>query len=468
MSKVDSVTQWRSAGSSTADKRLLLISAHYPPDPAVGSLRWMHFTRYLADERWAVDVVSGWNPVTEKNGGLMASLPANVRVFSVKPRPSRFADLILGAWRLIRPKPARLTPRPAGASRGVAPQPAPLAGTGRSWKQSVRRALLSLVEYRTQASWSAAAVEQVDDIIQGGVAYNAVVSSGPPHSAHVAAHIISRRYRLPHLVDLRDPWSLVERVPEQIESPLWFRLARRDERRVFEAAGIIALNTERSCRAYRNAYPRLAARMVTIRNGSDDDPIPTGQPHHDFRIRFGGSIYLDRDPRLLFRAASRVISTLGLSPKDLKIEFMGTVDWTGGEGALRECAEEEGVGAFFSIFPPSSRSQAFEFFANADLLVSLPQDSHMAIPAKIYEYVRFSVELLVLAEPESATSDLLAESRAHVIAPADVEGMTALLVRLLSDRKGGQAPLAVGVNGDFDRRRQGNILVERLASLVRP
>src|SRR5437016_9043076 len=36
--------------------------------------------------------------------------------------------------------------------------------------------------------------------------YRLVVSSGPPHMAHVSAQRIARETRMPHVLDLRDPW----------------------------------------------------------------------------------------------------------------------------------------------------------------------------------------------------------------------------------------------------------------------
>src|SRR5258708_3978718 len=38
--------------------RLLLFIYNFPPDPAVGGLRWQEMGRYFAGEGWAVDVVT--------------------------------------------------------------------------------------------------------------------------------------------------------------------------------------------------------------------------------------------------------------------------------------------------------------------------------------------------------------------------------------------------------------------------
>jgi hypothetical protein len=464
MSSIERLTEWRSAAANRS-KRLLLVTAHYPPDPAVGSLRWMHFTRYLAEAGWTVDVLTGWNPVTDKHTAVMARLPAGVRIFGIQPRPSRFAQTVLGAWKLVK-RPANADTPSAETKEKPAPSASPVEESRESWAQRVRRGLLALMEFRTQVSWADAVVEQAEQLIGQGAVYAAVASSGPPHAAHVAAHEIARANRLPHLADLRDPWSLVERVPEHIDSPLWYTLARREEKRVFGNAAIIALNTDRSCDEYRSRYPHLAARMVTIRNGSDDEVIPVADPHSDFRVRFAGSVYIDRDPRLLFRAAARTIEALGLSPSQFSFGFMGHVERSGGVDALMTAASEEGIAEFMDVRPAGPRSEAMKFLAGAQLLVSLPQDSHMAIPAKIYEYVLFPAWLLVLAEQRSATAELLRGSGADVVHPEDVEQMTQVITRAYQSWRNGVRPTPVGEDGQFDRRKQGAILLEKLGDIT--
>jgi hypothetical protein len=47
---------------------------------------------------------------------------------------------------------------------------------------------------------------------------------------HEAARRLSQEFELPMVMDMRDPWSLVDRMPESIASPLAHWLARRYER----------------------------------------------------------------------------------------------------------------------------------------------------------------------------------------------------------------------------------------------
>src|SRR5207253_3182453 len=116
-----------------------------------------------------------------------------------------------------------------------------------------------------------------------------------------------------------------------------------------------------------------------------------------------GSICLDRDPRLLFRSAAAVVRRLRLTPTEFGIDFIGHVEEIGGR-TVRQMAEEEGVAEFVDIGGPQAHDAAMHFLAGATMLVNLPQDSDLCVPAKIFEYVRFDAWLLVLASKGSATA----------------------------------------------------------------
>ena len=60
---------------------------------------------------------------------------------------------------------------------------------------------------------------------------------------------------------------------------------------------------------------------------------------------FADSIYLDRNPRLVFRPAARVINELELTPREFGFTLSGSVDAYGGSTTIAIGAEE-GIMAF--------------------------------------------------------------------------------------------------------------------------
>ena len=109
-----------------------------------------------------------------------------------------------------------------------------------------------------------------------------------------------------------------------------------------------------------------------------------------------------------------------------------------------------------------------EFLAQSTMLVSLPQDSDLAIPAKIFEYVQFSAWLLALATPESAAGLLLDGSGADRVSPDDVNGIAAVLRdRVQQFRAGIRPPRLADHDSRFSRRTQAKHLLDAIEGVTR-
>src|SRR4029450_7018638 len=128
---------------------------------------------------------------------------------------------------------------PCGAG-GAPPGPPPRHEVRWSRKDLVdelRRAYYAWDDYRRQRRWAEAAARLGAQLLERGV-HGAVVSCGPPHMVHEAARHLSAAKGLPLVIDLRDPWSLLQRIPESVASPVWYSLAARYERRAVADAAL--------------------------------------------------------------------------------------------------------------------------------------------------------------------------------------------------------------------------------------
>ncbi|MGH7589965.1 MAG: hypothetical protein ACREL2_00885 [Gemmatimonadales bacterium] len=444
-------------------RRILLVSYHFPPDPAVGGVRWQKFSRFAAERGWGLDVLA-LHPaaIAVPDYGRLTDLPAGLEVYGIPPGRSRLLEGINVAWRALRPL------RPGGTA-GV-----PLSGAGSfptselRWfprnRHDLTRAFHALTRYVLESRWAEAAARTGFGLIRPGL-HQVVISSGPPHSAHLAARAIAERAGLPFVMDLRDPWRLVQRLPDDHASPLWMALAARGEGRCVRAADLVAVNTGPHGDALRALYPDLASRIITIFNGADDDDLPPRRPTRRFVVAYAGTVYLDRDPRPLFHAAARLIKRHHLTPDDFGVEFMGDVAVLDGV-PLPAMADAAGIGDFVALHRAGSQAAARAFLAGAALLVVLPQDSTFAIPAKLFEYLRHEAWVLALAERHSAVEVLLRDTEADVVAPQDVEAITAILERRYLQHHGGGRPLPIARDDLFSRRRQAETLFEAIEDLV--
>jgi len=437
-----------------ATRRLLLVFFYFPPSAEVGALRWLSLSRFAAERGWAIDVVSlhaaFMGPIDSTR---LEQLPPGIRLFGFSGDGPAWYRTILSAWRKLSQRSDRGV---AGArvQNGTKPyHPADPA-----WRRVFRsRAHFALADVLARRA-SAIGAE-----LTASNRYDVVVSSGPPHAAHEAAKTIATRAGLPLVLDMRDPWSDESAMPDELRSEVWRRETRARELACVSAANLVVVTSQAHEELQIAKYPDVRSRIVTVMNGADSDPLPTGSPGTRFVIAFTGLIYLGRNPRSLFRAAARVARATGASPNEFAVEFMGADACEG--VPLTTIAREEGLGAHFRSHGFRPRREALELLASATLLVNLQARTKTSLAAKLFEYTRFDAWLLALADSDSATARLLVDTDADVVPPDDVDAIEGAIANRFAQFRAGVRPIALNRDGRFDRAIQSARLFDALEVL---
>lgn len=462
---------YEAPGGDASRPRLLLVTWHFSPGQAAGALRWEKLAGHAARRGWELDVVT-LDPaqVNRRDDRRLDGLPPGTRVFAARaedPPSVRVEEALHQVWRRLRPTAGAPAAADAGEGGqggeggGDAGGPGSLARDEtrlRPWSiGDLRRAFFAWLESRRQAAWAAEAA---------GVGLRAttpqtrvVVSCGPPHMAHDAARRVAKSTALPLVIDLRDPWSQVQRLPEHHASPLWYALAAAHERRCVEAAELIVANTGPARDALAAAYPGAADRIYAVMNGFDDDPLPEPPATIDrFVIVHAGTVYLDRDPRPLFAAIREVADRHQAGPDRIGLQFLGCMS-----EHVRRIAEEEGVADYLELVPFLPRDELARRLVTCAVLAVLPQDSDMAIPSKVFEYLRYPAWILAMAEVGSATERVLRDTPAAVVSAGDRAALVDLLDGWFERFGRGERPSPVAdVVAQLSRRAQADLLFDAL------
>ncbi|MBK8005450.1 MAG: hypothetical protein IPK12_16390 [Gemmatimonadetes bacterium] len=485
MPGLSTTTSEQLAGPATAPTgrpRLLLLSYHFPPGQAPGALRWEKLVRFADERGIGADVLTVHpDDLPRSDASRLTTLPAGTRVFGTRVplvTLERLEALAYGAYRTLRP-PRRTPPQAPAPSGSPAPSPPPappvvgsygreeiLGGRIRRGRLGdIRAGFYAQLEADKDLAWARAATATGLQVLERGV-HRIVVSCGPPHMPHVAASELAVRQGIPHVMDLRDPWRLQQRLPNAIASTRWFALATRWEERCVARAALVVTNTAPFALGMQALYPGQRDRILPVMNGYDEEAVPAVERDPRFLIAYAGSIYLDRDPRPLFRAGARVIREEGLTPAQIGFSFIGNTERYGGV-PVRQIAAQEGIGEFVETGPTLPRSEAMAFLARATLLVSLPQDSDLAIPSKVFEYLNFEAWVLALATPESATGAALAGTSADLAPPDDEAAMAEVLRRRWREFAAGGRPGKPTGTARLARRAQATTLFDALAPYFR-
>jgi hypothetical protein len=450
--------------------KALLISYHFPPGQAAGALRWEKLTRLGVERGWAFDVVSAHpDDLVRLDTGRAESLPTEVGLYGAHAGHSRLE-------RLEAPLRAARAYLRRSRETSAEPADAPVSSAGPNLiprdevrfeplsRASWKRAHGALIEHGHAASWGRHARRVGRRLLASGT-HELIVSCGPPHIAHETARRLARASGLSFAMDLRDPWASVDGALEYYASPLWFRIAERLEAHAVSEAALVVMNTEPARDVMRERYPERAADIIAVPNGFDDEPSPEPTHGHRFLIAYAGTVYIDRSPENLLQATQRVIDRLDLGPHDIGVELMGQMGAINGR-SVEQMARDAGVEAYVRTHPPGTLAEVERFMAAAAVAVSLPQAVPQAIPSKIFDYMRFPAHLLVLATPDNAAARLLRGSSAHVVDPANVEGLARLIQQLYTDYRAGRRPEPMTQYAEFSRRHRADQLFSALDSVL--
>ncbi len=398
----------------TPGRRLVVLSYHFPPDGTVGGLRWSGFTKYLSAMGWTCWVITA-APAPDPG-----TLPAGVIVRSY-PRRRTLNDLY--NW-LRRPRGQREAALRSGTDEAAPPPPR---------KPNVLRACIDRLRlevsmllflpdegrgWMLRAAWHARRL-----IVQ--VRPDAIVSSGPPHSAHVAAWLATRGTQTRWLMDLRDPW--VSPIPSwwsshaknQSHVTRWLNHAL-ERLAIKSASGVVCTNPE-LVEAMAVRYP--GATFDWVSNGVDRDLLPprTQARFPGFGIVYAGSLYgahdlgpvltalrafLDRNPR-----AGEQGTTLRLA---------GTIEPSHGE-RLRRQIRALRLEAHVEFLGILKREAALQLVARSRLVIVLAQTLAHQVPAKLFESVAMEIPTLVFCSAGSAAHSAAARAGATAVRSEDLQ-----------------------------------------------
>ncbi len=397
-------------------RKVLLLTYHFPPSSAVAVYRMLGLVRCLPQHGWQPVVVAPprvpWEP---EDQALLAQIPPGTPVERVP-----FAGGLLGK---------------------VQRRVAPLA----HWLPRAWSAVHRMVnEHRPDA----------------------VITSSPPGCVHLLGLWTQAKYQLPWVACFRDPWITNHRNEKLT---LIKRLELRYEAKVMQHADAIVANTPLNLQGFREAYPKSAAKMVTIINGFDPDKFVTSaswRPSETITLLHAGELYYGRDPRAVLDAMQSLQQADGASP--LRAHFLGRA--TEGLFDLPKEVQARGLGAVVSTQGQVPYADALQQMVRADLLLLIHTPGYrVGVPAKLYEYLGARRPILALAEPDSDIAWVLRQSGVlHRIAPHhDHAAIRQALVELCHEiRQGSPAVTDPDALLGFTRERMAERFAQCLDACV--
>ncbi|MEJ2006086.1 MAG: glycosyltransferase, partial [Cyclobacteriaceae bacterium] len=222
-------------------KSVLIITYYWPPSGGSGVQRWLKFANYLTAMGWHPIIVTPENPQFElRDTSLEREVHPDIEVLKLPIwEPYQVFDKIRGGEKHEQGHTS-IAPW-AKFIRGNFFLPDPRI----FWKRPVLKFLSEFLKQR-----------EVDFII----------STGPPHSMHLIARNLKKKFGIPWLADFRDPWGSWDMLDEFRTTRLARSMHRSLERKVMNEADIVLTVSNTWAREMSDEFGR---EVEVITNGYD-------------------------------------------------------------------------------------------------------------------------------------------------------------------------------------------------------
>ena len=398
-------------------RRVLIITYYWPPSGGSGVQRWLKFAKYLPEAGWEPVIFTPENPDFDlRDESLEKEVPKQLEVIKFPIwEPYQLFSKVKGK---TKTHPGRLLEQ---KEKGFL-------------EKSAIWARANLLVPDPRVFWVKPSVKFLTDLAQSGQ-FQAVITTGPPHSMHLIGRDLKRKTGLPWFADFRDPWSQWEFLDTLPMTSFIRKKHQQLEQSVLkEADGVMTISP-----TFQRDLEKIAHRRIhLLTNGYDPADIPDGFSPKEkevgkLHLVYSGIIDAIRNPIPLMEALKAEFQS-GL--EEVKWTFVGKVS----EQVQAYVKEDSWLKERIQFAGYVSHSEVFGFYAKADVLVLILTDTKNAqgnIPGKLFEYLATGVPVLALGDPHGDSARILRDSGAgEVLAHADEAGIRTQLRALMNDALG--------------------------------
>ncbi len=400
------------------EKTVLMLAYYFPPQQTSGAVRPARFAKYLREYGFRAVVVAGDPEGSARLHGAPPDLP--------------------GA-------PAQRT------ASGI--------GSG-----ALRIAERLLREHSQRLHWMPNAVSAAARFLRREPC-DAIWSTSPPISTHLAAMYLAARFHLPWIADFRDPFADAAREPAARAI-----YGRKVERAIIRRAAAVIANNDAAADRWTQHFPEYGHKVHAIWNGFDPeerfDP-PAARNSRSRVLAHVGDIYGARHPGAVLTGIDRMIQRGILRREEIRVRLIGPVEVSSPLWAVPSFTRLLDQGRLDYTACAVPRLEALRQICEADCLLLLDivgADRSVQVPAKLFDYIRAGRPILAVTPEESPTRTVLAHSGIpHVClrpdAPdAEVDDAVISLLKLPS----GRSRPSEWFHEAFDVRRHTAVLADLL------
>ncbi|MDD4109450.1 MAG: glycosyltransferase family 4 protein [Prolixibacteraceae bacterium] len=377
-------------------KKVLIITYYWPPSGGGGVMRWLKMSKYLPG--------LGWKPVIYTPENPDASVIDESLNTEIHPETEILKTHIWEPYKLFR----KLTGKKRGEKFKAGYISEASAGDWKSKLSVFIRGNFLIPDPRK--FWIKPSIRFLTKYLQENPV-DLIISTGPPHSMHLIALGLKKKFDIPWIADFRDPWTDID-FYEKLRLTRWAdKIHRKLELIVLKAADHI-VTVSQYCANDLSKIPGKKAEVV--HNGYDPEDFEglTASPDSSFSVVHFGAFNRDRNPASLWRALGMLAKENRSFKEKLSIKLIGQTD-----DLIIKDIEKNGLKNNLILTGHLSHKIGLKELAKSQILLLPINDAPNArgiLPGKMYEYMALKRPILAIGHTDSDFAKILSETKTGV------------------------------------------------------
>jgi glycosyltransferase involved in cell wall biosynthesis len=374
-------------------KKLLFITYFWPPS-GKATLHWpLKIIKHLPEFGWQPSVLTAEeDSFSYKDESLIKEVSPDLQVFKSKS---------VEPFDLYKKFTGKKKDEPLIASETVS-----------SENQSFSHKLSMWIRFNifipdARVGWLLSAVPKGKEILANDN-FDAVVSLGPPHSTHLAGYRLSKKFKLPFIPVLIDPWVDIVYYKSAKRSKVSIKVDNYLERKVLKYASKVVFVTKSTQEDYIKKYSFLDKKSFVLYWGYNEDTFQNQVENYNTEeeiITHAGNIFDYQNPSGLWKRIRKEIET----GRKIKLKLIGTVS-----PLVKKEIENNGLNEiteYLGFLPYSKMIE--ELKKSSYLLVCASEKRH--VPGKLFEYLRAGKPILAFGNDNEEVKSIIMEANAGLL-----------------------------------------------------
>jgi len=427
-------------------KKVLIITYYWPPAGGIAVVRWVKFVKYIRENGWepVIYTVSNGNyPLTDAS--LEKDIPKSIRIIK---RP---------IWEPHQLYRFFSKNKNSGGLADIKPKhQASFVERISNWIRS------NFFIPDARAFWVNTSVRFLKDYLKANPV-DAVVSTGPPHSAHLIAFALKKETGLSWLADFRDPWTTMDYYKELMLTRWANKKHHRLELEVLKTADAVTVIGNGMKTEFEEKSER---KVVAITNGFDESDFISDKIELDekFSIVHIGTFFARINPVNLWQALIELKEEKHPMFSDLQIKLMGRVD-----PSIVESIQKAGLEEFLVLSPVQPHQEAVRQTRSAQvLLLCIFEQTKFVITGKLFEYLASQRPIFCIGPVDGDAAAILKETNAGTtFSFSDKAGIKQHLINMYKKFKSGELRDVKNNSQKYSHRELVKDIVSQLNKITR-